>query len=397
MRTVTRRFTDETQWYLSSDLESGARRIEQERELLESLVVANRLSFANLRKLEKGTAENGIREEQEGVHVSPLNLASIHNASRKDEHGMRRPRSSIMSTASRISEHRSLLEENPEGAVDCLLQRWTAGACGAAGSDAMLERNQSMAAHLSPNVSFVPRTVSTKVPLRTGEWIPDEVKSDKSEEDVRDTDTATVPSTQVHTQSEERYKIQAKQMISSRNWVIESYGTRLHLLINGTSSGDLTAFQRLKDLFEKMLVDLYWEIGFTGSAPEPLPLASRGSSRDLEIGPDEQNPMATRSSVLANTKKRQLWRSRSSKQSSPGSQHVGVVAKLPGRLSIFRLFHAMIRHYDRAAASDSGQRIGTTDTELSTVSDCTDDSPSLRPQRVALPWYEDRSVVSILS
>lgn len=114
----------------SPNVKSEAMRIEQERDLLESLVVANRLSFANLRKLEKGTTANAIRssrKEQDRAHQS-LDIEFLHNTDREDEHEVRESRSSIGSTASRISEHRSLLEENPEGAVDCLLQRWTAGA-----------------------------------------------------------------------------------------------------------------------------------------------------------------------------------------------------------------------------------------------------------------------------
>jgi len=65
----------------SPNVKSEAVRIEQERELLGSLVSANRLSFANLRNFEQGHTANMIRsswKEQDGMHPS-LDLAFLHN------------------------------------------------------------------------------------------------------------------------------------------------------------------------------------------------------------------------------------------------------------------------------------------------------------------------------
>ena len=300
------------------------------------------------------------------------------------------PRSSIGSTASRISEHRSLLEENPEGAVDCLLQRWTAGACGAAEYHATLKRSRSVPVDVSPMVLFQSRPRVKRIPIRSGEWIPDEVNSDKSDEDVVDADIATIPSAQFYEQSEERYKAQAKQMMSSRNWIIESYGARLHLLIKGTASGDTEAFQNLKDLLEKMLVDLYWEIGFEDSASEPLSAASRGSSGGPEDRPGPKSSTARGSSPLSDTKKHQFWHFRSSKQSSSGPHKADTITRASGKPIVVKVLYTMLRRYDKAGTSDSGYRTGTTDSDQITVSESTTDCADYPPRPCPVTNMVDR-------
>ncbi len=147
-------------------------------------------------------------------------------------------RSSIASTTSRISEHRSLLEENRKDIADCLLQRWTS------------------ADHASS------RPTVWKPPIYNGDWALEEVDLFSEEEPTPETTTTEKPvAPQAPAQPEERYRAQVEQMLSSRDWIIESYSARLDHLVNGTYLYDHDAFRSLASLFHQMLVDLYWDIG----------------------------------------------------------------------------------------------------------------------------------------
>lgn len=80
--------------------------------------------------------------------------------------------------------------------------------------------------------------------------------------------------------SEERYEAQAMQMVASLDWIVESYEARSHLLIErALRLVTQRLFRKLRDLFEKMLVELDREIGFADSLDDIPPLVGRGRPR----------------------------------------------------------------------------------------------------------------------
>ncbi|MCJ1363082.1 hypothetical protein MMC16_002188 [Acarospora aff. strigata] len=341
-------------------------RIEQERNLLESLVVTNRLSFANLRKLERVPAADG-RKEQDEVHPS-LGLAMLPSSDRESRCGKRNSRSSVGSTAWRISEHRSLLEENHNGVVDCLLARWTAGNCDAAEDPASQERSQSLNALLSPKVSYAPRPPVRTTPLRTGEWIPGELDCDECEDEIMETVIETLPASQLYQHPEELYRAQAKQMVSSRNWIIENYGTRLHLLLQGTLSFDAEAFQTLTDLFQLILVDIYWDKGFAESTTEPSLGVGSGSSLDPETDSGCASSQSSTSARILDNTTPALWHSAPSKPSGFKLQTSDSMTKLRTRSKLLRPLIALLGLHDKTTVSNTAKGTGTTDSDI-TVSD----------------------------